>query len=207
MGVLRYGSLCYYRDDSSEEIELAMNDMNRPKSSKGFFRRSKKTALLVTAAVILTLIAALVIPWWPGSQGLVHFPSSGTITTVNVKAYWDESLVNETKEVSWGSIYLGSSNNVSFYLQSISNVEATFELSTGNWTFRNSRGAIVLGPIDKTSYMNLTWNYINMVVSPNETVQVTLTLVVSDSSDFVLFLVNNDVKNFSVDVGIRAIER
>jgi hypothetical protein len=193
-------------DDLQEKIDSEMNDINRVNSLKTFLRRSKKTILYIAIAVVITLTATLIIQWWLKAQGIVYFPSSGTIRTVNVKAYWDENHINETKEFNWGTVYTGSSNNVSIYLQSISNVEATFELSTGNWTFSNSQGEIVLGPVDKISYMNLTWNYANTIVSPNETVRVRLTLIVSDSSNFILFLINNNVKDFHVDIVIRAIE-
>jgi hypothetical protein len=124
-----------------------------------------------------------------------------------VKAYWDETLVNETKEVSWGALYPGASSNVTFYLQSVSNVQTKFELSYGKWTFLDSTGATIMGPVDSTSYLVLEWDYDNSTVMPREKLQVTLTLNVTKSSDFVLFLVNSDVSEFRVDINIRAIEQ
>jgi hypothetical protein len=180
--------------------------MSRYHSVVGFLRRSKKTVLIIAVTAIVTLASVFLISWRLDSQIIPHFPSLGALRTINVKAYWDESHLNETKEINWGLIYPGSSYNTTFFLQSISNVEATFELSTGNWTFRNSQGGIVLGPVNSTAYMNLTWNQVNRNVNPKETVQATLTLVVTDSLDFVLFLVNGDVQEFSVDIVISAVE-
>jgi len=179
--------------------------MNQPKSFIGFLRRSKKTILYIVVAVMITLAVVLATQWWLDPQGVVRFPSFGTLRIVDVKAYWDENHLNETKEISWGSIYTGSSYNTTFFLQSVSNVETTFEMTTGNWTFRDSHGVTLLGPVNKTSYMNLTWNYNGMKVNPRETVQITLTLTVADSSDFVPFFVNGDIKEFSVDITIRAV--
>lgn len=172
----------------------------------GFLRRSKRTILCIVLTVMITMAVVLAIQWRLDPQSILHFPSLGTLKIINVKAYWDGNHLNETKEISWGTTNPGSSYNTTFFLQSTSNVGTTFELTAGNWTFRNSHGAIVLGPVNKTSYMNLTWNYDNTNVNPKETVQVMLTLVVTDSSDFALFLFNGDVKEFSVDITIQAVE-
>jgi len=184
---------------------LPVNYMNQ-KNPVGFLRRSKRIILYVAVTVVLTLAFVLATQWWLDPKGVARFPSFGTLKTVNVKAYWDESHVNETREISWGTVYPGSTCNTTFYLQSISNIETKLELITGNWTFRNSHGTPVLGPVNATSYMNLTWNYDNTNVDPRETLPVKLTLVASDSQEFTLFLINDDVREFSVDITIRAVE-
>ena len=156
--------------------------------------------------VIITVVIVLIAQWWLDLLNAPHFPSSSTLTTVNVKAYWDASHANEIKAINWGTVYLGSSYNTTIFLQSISNVRTTFELTTENWTFLNSHGGIVLGPLKETSYLNLSWDCDKRNVNPKETVQVTLTLNVADSTDFKSFLVEGDVKGFSVDIVIRAVE-
>lgn len=174
--------------------------------SRSLFRGSKKTIFLVIVTVAITLAAVFLIGWLSDPRGAVRLPSSGILRTANLKAYWDETHSNETKEVTWGIINPGSLHNVTFYLQSVSNVVTRFEMAIGNWTFRNSHDETVLGPATQTSYMSLTWDYPGTSVSPNETVKVTLTLTADDSADFVLFLINNDVQKFSVDITARAIE-
>jgi hypothetical protein len=162
--------------------------------------------LILTVAAITLLISALISIWLSKFHNL-HIPSVGTIHTLGVKAYWDSDLNNETKEIQWGTVYPGSLNNVTVYLQSICNVNATLELTPVNWTFNNSKNAIVLGPTNNTSYMSLIWNYDNSTVTPAQILQVTLTLQVENSLDFTWFLINNNVKTFSFDIIIRANEK
>jgi hypothetical protein len=167
---------------------------------------SKKTVLLILTVAAITLIISTVISIWLTRYDNLRVPSLGTIHAVGVKAYWDTSLENETKEIQWGTIYPGSSNNVTIYLQSTSNIQAILELRTANWTFLNSTDMIVSGPSDSTQYINLTWNYNNATVSSGETVQVTLTLSADNSSNFISFLIDKDVRYFSFDMIILASE-
>jgi hypothetical protein len=172
----------------------------------GFLRRSRKTVLIILLTVLVTLTLVFLVSSWFNLHDVTHFLSSGSLRTINVKAYWNESHTNEINEINWGTAYLGSSHNATVFLQSTSNVGATFELITANWTFLNSHSGIALGPINETPYINLTWNYTEKKVNPNETVKVTLTLNVSNSPDFVQFIINNDVREFNVDIVIRAVE-
>ena len=103
-------------------------------------------------------------------------------------------------------MYPGNSNNVTLYLQSVSNVKTTLELQTTNWTLLNSNGTIVSGPSNSTNYMNLTWDYNNTTVNPKQTVPVTLTLAIDNSDNFIWFLINNNVTQFSFDIIISANE-
>ncbi|MCW3986015.1 MAG: hypothetical protein NWE91_06375 [Candidatus Bathyarchaeota archaeon] len=165
-----------------------------------FLRSSKKTILLIIVVALITIVLSTLLAIWLSKIYDLHVPSIGTIHTLGVKAYWDANLENETKQVYWGTIYPGSSNNVTLHLQSISNINATLHLSTANWTFQESDGKTVKGPTDTSPYMNLTWNYNETIIQQNETIQVTLTLSASSSPDFIHYLINNDVKNFSFDI-------
>jgi hypothetical protein len=136
----------------------------------------------------------------------VYIPSFATIKTLGVKAYWDPNLKNETTELPWSTVYVGTSNNVTLYLQSVSNVMTRLELQTTNWTFRNSKSTVVLGPVNSTDYLNLTWSYDNTTIDPGQVAQVTLTLSTDKSDNFVWFLVSNDVKEFNFDIVIIASE-
>ena len=170
-----------------------------------FLRSSKRTILLITITTVVTLIISSIIAIWFSKVTHLSVPSLGTIKTLGVEVYWDKNLENETKEVYWGTIYPGDSIDVGpLYVRSISNLETTLDLDTVNWTFLDSDNNTVVGPMN--SYMNLTWDYDGDVVQPNGTVQVTLTLSASSSSDFIRYLVANDVTNFSFDIFISTSE-
>ena len=176
----------------------------RISSVTSFLRRSKKAILLIMLVATATILATTIISIWLSRYHNLHLPSIGTIHTIGVKAYWDSTLQNETTEIQWGTIYLGTLNNVTLHIQSTSNVQTILELETAYWTFMDSTNMTVSGPSNTTEYMNLTWNYDNTPINPNETMQVTLTLHADNSLTFIQFLMNNKVNQFSFATIIRA---
>jgi hypothetical protein len=88
----------------------------------------------------------------------------------------------------------------------VSNIKIRLQLQTANWTFLSSNGTIVSGPANSTNYMSLTWNYNNETVNPGQTVQVTLTLSTGNSPNFIGFLIDNKVNEFSFDITISTSE-
>jgi len=143
---------------------------------------------------------------WLSKVTTLNVPSLGTIKTLGVEAYWDLDLKNKTETIDWDTIWPGTAKNVTLHIRSISNRETSLELRTANWTFRNSSNLIVAGPSDSSPYMNLTWNYNETTVHPDETVQITIILSADRSSDFIEFLIANDVKEFSLDIIISTSE-
>lgn len=154
-------------------------------SAVRFMRSSKKTTLLI----LIVAVAAIV------TYTRFYVQNLGTIKTIGVEAYWDRSLKNKTESVNWGTIWAGSSQNVTFYVRSISKIEATLYLNATNWN-----------PAKLSEYMTLSWNYNGTIVHPNEIIQVTLTLSASSSNAFIYYLITSDVKQFSFDIIIAASE-
>ena len=150
--------------------------------------------LLVSAAVSILL----------NSSSSITLPSIGNIHTVGVKAYWNANLTNQTTGINWGTVYTGESYNVTLYLQSTSNVPTVLEMTTANWTFITTNGTIASGPAATTPYLNLTWNYDNSTLNPNQSLQTTLTLTTESSSAFISFLIDNNIKQVTMDVTIQA---
>jgi len=171
-----------------------------------FLRSSKRAILLITIVVVITLIISSMVSIWLSEFTNLNVPSLGTIKTLGVEAYWDKDLENRTETISWGTIWPGTSKNVTLYIRSISNIETTLELRSANWTFRDSNNEIVAGPSDSSSYMNLTWNYNGTIIRLGETVRVEMTLSADYSSDFINFLIAENVKEFSLDIIIRTSE-
>jgi hypothetical protein len=171
-------------------------------------RHQKKIIPLIVSAVAIALVLSLfiIIPMLDPTAHL-HLPSIGTIRTVGVKAYYDPNLQNITTQIQWGETYPGSTNNITIYIKSTSNIQTKLDLQTGNWTFLNSTNAVVSGPDNTTPYLNLTWNYNNATINPGQAIPVTLTLSVTDSPTFTQFLVNSNVVCFSFDIVISAAEQ
>lgn len=162
--------------------------------------------LLIAGTTVVAVVLSAAISIWLESVTRLRVPTIGTIRTSGVEAYWNKELTNRTESVNWGTISPGASQNISIHLRSISNTEASLNLTSENWTFWKSSSDIAAGPMSTTPYMNLTWNYDNTIVKPGEVLQVTLTLSVDGSSDFVEFLIANDVRTFSLDIVISTSE-
>lgn len=171
-----------------------------------FFRNSKKTILTIIVVATITLVLTTSVSMFLNKTTNLRFPSIGTIYTIGVKAYWDEALENETREVSWGTVHVGSSTSVTLYVKSISNVKTILELSSGNWVFLNSSDMIVYGPNNDNPYINLTCDYNNTVLNIGESIPIKLTLTIAESPTFVEFLINNDIKKFTFEINISAVE-
>jgi len=158
-------------------------------------RPSKKALLLIATVAAATIITTTFAAIWLSKILNLNIPSLGTIKTMGVEAYWDRNLTNKTETIKWGTVWPGSSHNTTFYIRSISNIETKLKLNTTNWN-----------PSDLSSYMNLTWTYNGTVVSPSEVIEVTLTLSASSSYSFIMYLLTNDVKQFSLDIIINTQE-
>jgi hypothetical protein len=170
-----------------------------------FQHSSKRAILLLTITVVITLIIGSVISAWLSKVTNLSIPSLGTIKTLGVEVYWDKNLKNKTKAIDWGTIWLGTTKNVTLYIKSVSNVPTTLQLETANWTFLDSNNNVVSGPNKTTSYIDLTWNYKNATIQPGEITQITLTLLIDSSNDFIQFLITNDVKKFNFDIIIKTV--
>jgi hypothetical protein len=180
---------------------------SRPRSITAVLSLQKKTILLIVVVAVITLAVSGAVSIMLNRNSIISLPSIANIRAVGVRAYWDPNLQNQTTRIDWGTVYLGSSNNASLYLQSTSNVQTTLVLTTTNWTLINKNNAIVSGPADTTPHMNLTWNYNDQTLNPGQIFQTTLTLVADSSLDFVKFLIDNNVKQFTMDITIQANEK
>lgn len=165
------------------------------KRSIPFSRPSRKTILLVVIVAGATLIlSAFFWSLFYRPTGL-YVPSLGTMKTLGVEAYWDIGLQNKTETIEWGVVWPGSSISVTLYIKSTSNAEVALILDSTDWE-----------PASISEFMILLWDYNGMVLDLGEIIEVTLTLSVSSSDQFIRYLVANDVKQFSFEIVIRAQE-
>lgn len=162
---------------------------------------STKTLLLVAVVVAVTLALSMGISVLLNRYHNLHVPSIGTIYALGVEAYGgDITYKNDTQCIDWGTVYIGTSTNRSVYIRSRSNIPTTLSLAIANLTFEDAQGNPAEPP--NGDYVQLTWNYDNSTVTPNQEIHVTLTLSISYDSNFINYLITNQISNFSFDIRI-----
>lgn len=96
----------------------------------------RKTLLLVTVAVLITILLHASISMWLSKVCNVYIPSIGTIRVLNVEVSGKDILAkNGQKFIDWGIIYPGTAINRTFNVTSRSNVDAFLIIEAANWTF------------------------------------------------------------------------
>jgi len=135
----------------------------------------------------LTLLTAAVLVGVSTSALVSHLtiPSIGRIKTVGVGVYWNSTCTNVVSTIDWETVEPGSSKNVTVYIRNEGNSVSTLSLNTSNWN-----------PSSASNYISLSWDYRGQKLSPNQVMQVTLTLSISSSI--------KDISNFSFDITISA---
>jgi len=112
--------------------------------------------------------------------------SRGTVKTVGVGVYWDGVCSKHVSYIDWGIVDPGSQENVRVYVRNEGNVPVVISLDAFNWD-----------PLDASSYITLSWDYLGQPVEPEESIEVTLTLQISSSIE--------NVGNFDFDIEIAGI--
>jgi len=165
----------------------------RFRSFIAFLKCSKKTLLLIMIIAIASVAVTTTISILLSKTTNLTVPSLGTVKTIGVETYWDQNRENKTEEINWDEIWVGSSKNLTLYIQSVSNYKITINLNVTDWN-----------PANISEYMTLSWDYNETLFNPGETIQVTLTLSIPSSQSFVRYLIDEKVQNFSFDIHIVA---
>lgn len=119
-------------------------------------------AIAVMSVVISVLAAALVTS--------STFSNSGTIVAIGVGVYSDSSCTTVLSSINWGNLTLGASVSYTIYVKNNGTIPVTLTMTTGNWN-----------PTTASSYITLSWNRPNYVLTAGSSVQAALTLNVSSS--------------------------
>jgi len=144
-----------------------------------FLGRVKRRALLEFLVMICVLSGLGIIA---ASQWRVTIIGSrGNVRVEGVGVYEDRNCSNATSYLDWGTLEPGSAQNITLYVRNEGNRVATLFLAVDNWN-----------PANASNYMSLSWNYDGRMLSPMQTVEVTLTLSVSQNVE--------NIVEFSFDV-------
>jgi hypothetical protein len=121
------------------------------------------TLALVGIVITVTVVAAL--------SSSVTVPLSGTISTVNVEAYSDAACTHPVTELSLGNLNPGSSVSRTIYIKNSGTIPVTLTMTVSGWS-----------PTGAGSYLSLSWNQQNHVLSAGASVSATLTLTAASST-------------------------
>jgi len=158
--------------------------------------------MIVIVAIVTTFITLIILYSTVGDQLL---QSQGIIRTLGVEAYGGDIITtNGNKSVDWGKIYPGIVINRSFWVRSKSNIDALLVISSEEWEFRDSNGRIVSVSFDGQEFLSSPQN--GSIIGRNQVVNMTLTLKLESSLDFIEDIIVNDVQTFSFYMTIHACE-
>jgi hypothetical protein len=122
--------------------------------------------MLIAATVLAaTLTMASVLALLQSSRTI---PSHGTIRGVNVNVYSDIGCTQVLSSVDWGTIDNGSSTVKTVYVKNEGTANMNLTLGNNTWV-----------PSGATSYLTLTWNRENYVLTNGTSVSADLNLTVS----------------------------
>ncbi len=164
-------------------------------SLRGLLRRHKKTLLLIFVVSASTALLSSAVAVWLSSFHNLTLPSIGTIKTVGVEAYDDQNYKNKIQTIDWGTIWLGSTQNVTLYLLSTSNVKTFLQLNVSD-----------IVPANVSDYIDLSWDYDGSPLNSGEKIKVMLSLSTSNDDLLTRYLVTTTVKDFRFDIHIVAYE-
>jgi hypothetical protein len=138
--------------------------------------------MLLAVALVASLIPALVIP-----ESIIHqivVGSGGTVNLpVGVGFYWDNNCTDPVSFIDWETIWPGSTANVTVFVKNEGSQAISLNLTAENWT-----------PIEITSYMTFSSNYMGQTIDLQENLQITLSLTTSPNVE--------EITSFSFDISV-----
>ncbi len=125
-----------------------------------------------------------------GLLSTTSFASKGLVntlaTTGDINVYWNSNLTNKVSTINWGTISPGAFSNITIYVQNIASTPVTLNLSATDWN-----------PTSCSSYMTLTWNYLQgQELLAGQSILIVITLQVLSNI--------TDITNFSFNTMINA---
>jgi hypothetical protein len=128
--------------------------------------------LAICAVIVLSVILSgfIIVNVRSIYQTSSTISSVGTFKAIGVGVYWNNNLTNSVTEINWGLLEPGDKKSFTIYIKNEGNAPLTLSMSTSNWN-----------PPSVANYLTLTWSYTGQAINAGVTVQLTLTLTVSES--------------------------
>ena len=170
--------------------ESNLNWKDRIVSIFSALRASRKTLLLIVIVAVVSIAGTSIISvLLSNSSSEIYIPSLGTIKTIEVEAFSDAGCQHKKDALEWAEIEPGESISTSVYIKSVSNFNVMLTLNLTDWS-----------PPEISDYLTLTWDYKGTRLDPGEVILINLNVSAPSSDDFINYLVDNEIKNFTVDV-------
>ena len=160
-----------------------------------YLKHSKKLLILITFVAIISVSVSTFLSVLLSNYGNYSVPSLGYIKTIDVKCYWDPNGETETNMISWDTLVVGSSNNVTLFIKSVSNYDVLLTYHLSDWE-----------PVSIANYLVMSWDYNGTVIEPGEIIGLTFTLSAPASNDLINYLIKNDISSFSHVIHVVAVE-
>ena len=139
----------------------------------------KSSTLAFTLLTVVALIGATV----TALVSRLTISNTGRMKTIGVGVYLDSACTDVVSTIDWETVEPGSSKNVTVYIRNEGNSVSTLSINATNWN-----------PPSASNYMSLSWDYGGQQLSPNQVIQVTLTLTISSAIQ--------DISSFTFDITI-----
>jgi hypothetical protein len=120
---------------------------------------------LVLTALALTVTTAAVL------SANKTVPLNGTLTTINLAVYTDSSCTQNATALNIGTLNPGSTATQTVYIKNTGTVPETLTMTTNNWN-----------PTNAPTYLTLSWNRQNTVLTAGQIIQATLTLTAASNT-------------------------
>jgi hypothetical protein len=135
-------------------------------------RKVVKLVPAIIAVIFLSLILSGLITVTVRSlyQTSSTISSIGTLKAIGIGVYWNDDLTNRVSTINWGYLMPGGQKSFTIYVHNEGTIPLTLSISTSNWS-----------PSTASNYLTLTWSHIDQAINAGKTVEVTLTLIVSES--------------------------
>ena len=92
-------------------------------------------------------------------------PLNGAITAINLGVYSDSGCTQAVTALNVGNLNPGGTATQTVYIKNTGNIAETLTMTTANWS-----------PTNAPTYLTLSWNRQNTVLSAGSSIQATLTL-------------------------------
>jgi hypothetical protein len=134
--------------------------------------KTKYSLVLALAAVgvIAAVFGALSASHMFSNNGSLSYPPPPPPPTAQIGVYNDSNCTNAVSNIAWGTLSPGANATQTVYVKNEGSASVTLNMTTTSWN-----------PSNASSYMTLTWNRENYVLTASSIVSAVLTLNVSSS--------------------------
>ena len=145
-------------------------------------QKTQVSIILVVGALVA--VSALVSGLLIASQTIQN---AGNVKAIGVGVYSDSACIQEVLSLQWGTLGPGETSNETVYIRNEGSVTVVLSMTAENWD-----------PASASSYITLSWNRENYVLTHGSVASAVLTLSVSSGV--------SEITNFSFDIIITGTE-